>query len=134
MPRFSTMSKQRLAECDYRIQEILNEAIKHMDFTVVCGFRGEEEQDKAYREGKSKVRFPRSKHNQKPSLAVDIAPCRGGTIPWNDVGAFILLAGFILAIACLKKTPLRWGGDWDSDRDMTDQTFNDYPHFEIIEE
>ena len=28
---------------------------------------------------------------------------------------------------------IRWGGDWDSDNIMKDQTFNDLPHFEIID-
>jgi hypothetical protein len=28
---------------------------------------------------------------------------------------------------------LRWGGDWDSDKDTKDQNFNDLPHFELID-
>ena len=26
---------------------------------------------------------------------------------------------------------LRWGGDWDSDKDFNDQSFDDLPHFEL---
>jgi peptidoglycan L-alanyl-D-glutamate endopeptidase CwlK len=26
---------------------------------------------------------------------------------------------------------VRWGGDWDGDRDIDDQTFDDLPHFEF---
>jgi hypothetical protein len=26
---------------------------------------------------------------------------------------------------------IRWGGDWDSDNIMKDQTFNDLPHFQL---
>jgi hypothetical protein len=26
---------------------------------------------------------------------------------------------------------IRWGGDWDGDRSLEDQTFHDLPHFEV---
>jgi peptidoglycan L-alanyl-D-glutamate endopeptidase CwlK len=28
---------------------------------------------------------------------------------------------------------VRFGGDWDGDKDITDQKFNDLVHFELIE-
>ena len=28
---------------------------------------------------------------------------------------------------------LRWGGDWDGDNELRDQTFNDLVHFEVID-
>lgn len=28
---------------------------------------------------------------------------------------------------------IRWGGDWDRDHDVKDQTFNDLVHFEVVD-
>ena len=71
-----------------------------------------------------------SKHNQEPSLAVDVAPW---PIDWNDSHRFYHFAGFVLGIAAALNIRLRWGGDWDSDFDLRDQTFFDLPHFELEE-
>lgn len=121
MPSFGTKSKERLAEIDPRLQEILNEAIKIMDFTVLCGHRGEVEQNKAFAEGKSKLQFPESKHNKTPSLAVDIAPY---PIDWNDIKRFEYLCGIIEGIAHMKGIKVRMGRTF---------SFKDYPHIELVD-
>jgi peptidoglycan L-alanyl-D-glutamate endopeptidase CwlK len=69
-----------------------------------------------------------SKHNSKPSLAVDIAPY---PIDWADDERFYFLAGIIKAASHQVGVKVRWGGDWDSDDDFHDQTFMDLGHFEI---
>ena len=74
MPVFGKRSLQKLETCDPRLQEICKEAIKVMDFTVLCGHRAEDEQNRVYNEGKSKLQWPKSKHNSKPSIAIDLAP------------------------------------------------------------
>ena len=101
MPQFSVRSKKRLKQCDPRLQKILNHAIKEVDFTILCGHRNEEDQNEAYRTGKSTKRWPQSKHNKKPSLAVDVAPWFGPQvkIDWDDLLAFARLAGYFEAIA-----------------------------------
>ena len=128
--KFSNYSKTRLNTCDPRIQEILNEAIKVVDFRVLEGRRGKDLQNLYYRQGKSKLKYPESKHNSSPSMAVDIAPW---PIDWNDRERFVYLAGIIKGIAANMGYKLRWGGDWDSDNNLRDQTFFDLPHFEIVE-
>jgi peptidoglycan L-alanyl-D-glutamate endopeptidase CwlK len=122
MPSFSSVSKERLKECDSRIQTVLNEAIKYYDFSVLCGHRGEEEQNEAYRKGHSKLKYPQSNHNKNPSKAVDVAPY---PIDWKNHKRFYFLAGIILLIAKKKNISLRWGGHW--------KNFVDLPHFEIKE-
>ena len=77
MPRFGKTSKRRLATCHEDLQEILNEVIKYFDCSVLCGHRGEADQNKAYESGHSKVKWPNGRHNKKPSIAVDIL-CRYG--------------------------------------------------------
>ena len=74
MPSFSKRSFDTLATCDARLQSICLEVIKMFDFSVICGHRDEEAQERAFREGFSKARWGQSKHNVKPSKAVDLAP------------------------------------------------------------
>ena len=54
MPKFSKRSLDNLATADIRLQNLFNEVIKFYDCTVICGHRGKEDQDRAYREKKSK--------------------------------------------------------------------------------
>ena len=134
MPSFSNTSQGRLDTCDSRLVEIFEEVIKHWDCTILQGVRPKEEQDEYFRTGRSKVQWPNSKHNVlnpgDKSRAVDVAPY---PIDWNDTRRFDYFAGFVKGIAISKGVTLRWGGDWDSDGDQSDQTFNDLPHFEIKE-
>lgn len=127
MPVFSKKSLERLATCHDDLQVVCHAAIKEMDFMVVCGHRGEADQNKAFAEGKSKLKYPDSKHNKTPSLAVDLAPVKlvdGKTIiDWNDIEAFRKLAVILLHIAGGRGIPLIWGGHWVK--------FKDYPHFEL---
>jgi peptidoglycan L-alanyl-D-glutamate endopeptidase CwlK len=130
MPTFSERSLLRLATCDERLQRVMFEAIKHVDFSVLCGHRGEVEQTAAFRAGTTKVQYPNSKHNAYPSKAVDIVPY---PVDWRDTRRFDYLAGHILGIAGQMGIKLRWGGDWNGNDDMSDQSFNDLPHFELVE-
>jgi peptidoglycan L-alanyl-D-glutamate endopeptidase CwlK len=130
MPSFSKLSLSKLATCDERLQRVFTEVIKYFDCTVVCGFRGEEEQNEAFRTGKSQKKWPNGEHNKTPSMAVDVVPF---PINWNDPKQMIYFAGFVVGIAAQMGIKIRWGGDWDSDRDLKDQNFNDYPHFEIVD-
>lgn len=43
------------------------------DITVLCGYRGKEEQNQAVANGASKTPWPKSHHNRVPSDAVDVA-------------------------------------------------------------
>lgn len=129
MPQFGEISQKRLAECAKPLQDIANEVIKTFDFTILCGHRGELEQTKMLKEGKSTLSYPNSKHNQMPSIAIDVAPY---PIDWNDKERFFLLAGLFFATANAKGIVLRWGGDWNCNWNFEDQTFDDLPHFELV--
>ena len=72
--KYGRRSKERLETLDCRLRDVLMEAIKDMDITILQGHRGKAEQDKAFAEGRSKLKFPQSKHNRSPSMAVDCAP------------------------------------------------------------
>lgn len=129
MYKFGNRSLDNLRTCHPDLQEILEEAIKLVDFAIICGHRNKDEQDKAFHSGMSKVQFPNSKHNTYPSSAVDIAPY---PIDWNNTERFTHLVGIIRGIAHMKGIKIRCGIDWDCDGDITDHSFMDYPHVELV--
>ena len=128
MPKFGKRSLEIISGLDSRLERVLWKAIEIYDFAVLSGYRLKEEQDNLFRNGLSKKKYPGSRHNQWPSCAVDIAPY---PIDWDDLERFYFLAGVIRACANLCKTEIRWGGDWDSDGDLHDQSFMDLGHFEL---
>ncbi len=129
MPRFSRRSKARLKTCDLKLQVLFNEVVRTFDCTIIEGHRGKARQNKAYDDGKSKVRYPMGKHNKKPSVAVDVAPY---PIDWDDRDRFHFFAGFVLGTAEQMNIKIRSGADWDMDWETKDNRFDDLVHFELI--
>jgi hypothetical protein len=130
MAKFSAISKERLATCDDRIQRVMNEVIKYFDCMIMEGNRNEADQNRAYSQGRSKVKFPNGKHNTLPSRAVDAMPF---PVDWKDTKRMCYFAGYVMAIALSMGIKLRWGYDWDGDKDLNDQTFYDGPHYELVD-
>ncbi|MCK9429417.1 MAG: M15 family peptidase [Candidatus Omnitrophica bacterium] len=132
MPTFSKSSLDKLITCDPKLQKLFNEVIKYFDCVVVFGHRGKEDQDKAFAEGNSKVQWPNGKHNTVPSKAIDVAPFINGKISW-DSKQCLYFGGIVKGIATMLGIDIRYGGDWDSDNDVTDNKFNDLVHVELKE-
>lgn len=134
MPKFSRRSTERLASSHPDLQTIFDVVVAHFDCSVLCGHRGEAEQNQMVADGRSKLSWPHSKHNSRPSMAVDVAPY---PIDWRDMKRWYLFGGYVLATARQLygdgqiEHLVRWGGDWDLDTDLSDQRFNDLPHFEL---
>lgn len=128
MYKFSNNSRKNLSTCDIRLQEIFEEVIKHIDCSVICGYRNEYDQNSVYSLGNSKLKFPDSKHNVGPSKAIDVIPY---PVDWSNVNKFYYFAGVVKGVASVLGYKIRWGGDWDSDNEFKDNKFNDLPHFEI---
>ena len=131
MPTFGKRSLRALATCDDRIQQVFNRVIVHFDCTILEGHRGRIRQNEAFDMGRSKVKWPDSRHNTKPSIAVDAAPW---PIDWNDRDRFHYFGGLVIGIARELWIPLYWGGDWNGDGQMRDNRFDDLPHFELRDE
>lgn len=129
MAVLSEYSLTRLNTCHPDLQRLVKEAVKHFDCRVLCGHRNQAEQDQAFHDGNSETPWPRSKHNTQPSVAVDVAPY---PIDWKDTARFHYFAGFMKGLAVQMGIRLRWGGDWDSDTEVKDETFRDLVHFELV--
>lgn len=137
MYQYSEKSKLYLATCHADIRNVFNTVIKHRDCTIIEGHRPEERQNKMKKAKRSQLKWPNSKHNKEPSLAVDVAPYfQSGDVHifWDDRLTFTLFAGLVLGIAHTKGIKLRWGGDWQNMGVVSKNKFNDLVHFELMEE
>jgi len=136
MPTFSARSLRSLSTCDDRLQALFRRVVGIVDCTVIQGHRSEDEQTAAYESGNSKIRWPNGKHNSYPSMAVDVAPVLSSedyAIRWKELRRFYHFAGVVRGVAAEMGLAIRWGGDWDGDFDLSDNTFADLVHFELIE-
>ena len=128
MPKFGRKSRERLSTCESNLQKVFNEVIKHVDCSVLEGHREEDRQNRLYKEGKTKVKYPNGRHNRQPSSAVDVTPY---PVDWKDRERQTLFAGFVIGVASQMGIKLHWGGDWDQDFQVVDNRFDDFPHFEL---
>ena len=124
MAHFGKRSRERLKGVDIKLQHILRQLIKIMDVTIIEGLRTQERQDELVKKGGSKTRF--SKHIE--GRAVDVAPY---PIDWEDRERFHYMGGMLRGIAHEMGVKIRWGGDWDSDGEIKDNSFDDLVHVEI---
>ena len=132
MPKFSKKSLEKLDTCDERLKKLAFKVVETFDCVVVFGNRSEADQNKAFAEGKSKLKYPNSKHNSLPSKAIDLAPYINGEISWDDRQCYYF-AGYVMRIADELGVKIRWGGDWNGNRNVKDQKFNDLVHFELLD-
>jgi len=106
MPQFGQSSKKRLSSCHPKLKKIFNEVIKTVDCSILEGHRDKARQNALYEEGKTKVKYPKGRHNSYPSNAVDVVPY---PIDWDDRERFHLFAGFVIGIYDGVATGIRTG-------------------------
>ena len=121
MYKLSKTSKMHYDTLHPNLKAIIDEVLKIYDISVLCGYRNKEDQDRAFDEDRSKLKFPYSNHNVLPSNAVDIAPY---PLDWSDIEEFCFMAGIIFSIAKKLNIKIRFGKDFKSLRD--------YPHIELV--
>ena len=124
MYKFGKRSRERLKGVDSRLINVLNELIKMMDVTIIEGLRSAERQKELLAKGATKVKY--SKHME--GKAVDLAPY---PIDWENRDGFYYMGGMIRGIAKQMNINIRFGGDWDSDGDTKDNSFDDLVHIEV---
>jgi peptidoglycan L-alanyl-D-glutamate endopeptidase CwlK len=111
----------------------VDELLRYVDVSLISGYRDREEQNALFENNLSQLRFPDSKHNRKPSLAVDLQP---SPRPLNDNdlrAALGFIAGLATMIAKSHGWKLRWGGDWNMNGSVVDNGFDDLFHLELVE-
>lgn len=132
MSAFGTTSRQRLSECDWALQRLMERVVEIRDISIVCGRRGSFDQNEMFKSGASKLQWPHSKHN---SIELSALVTAVDIVPWpeqyTDTPTMLHVAGIVLGVAAEMDIPIRWGGDWDRDGDLNDQTFIDLWHFEL---
>ena len=126
MPKFGKRSKERLKGVDSRLVNVLNTLIKIMDVTIIEGVRSQERQEELLKKGATKVKY--SKHME--GKAVDLAPY---PINWEDRERFHYMGGMLRGIGKQMNLKIRWGGDWDSDGEIADNSFDDLVHVELVD-
>ena len=122
MPYFGSLSLERLATVHPALQDIANDAIQIIDFSIVCGERGEADQEAAFASGASKLHYPHSAHNKKPARAFDFQPYPKPAKN-RENWKYGVVAGVILSCAFRRGYKLRLGGDWGWDA----------PHVELVD-
>ncbi len=140
---FTAAELAALESCHPHLQLVLRDAREIVDYQLIQGHRNEADQNRAFREGKTKLMWPHGNHNSMPSLAADVAPRNfdvaalraGASIDWSDLAAFGRLMGIMEACAWRRELQLRFGLDWDQDWRSVgpdpDESFLDAPHMEL---
>jgi len=132
---WSINSAVKLSDLDPDLQWLMTTVRDEVaDISIITGYRDEDEQNRKFAEGKSKVRFPHGKHNTYPSKAVDFQPYPLPKRKEKLWAALAYIAGRATEIGKRRGLIVRWGGDWDRDGDLTDQNFDDLYHIEIRDE
>lgn len=94
------------------------------DAHLSCVWRGEQEQNQAFAEKKSTLKWPQSKHNKMhralpQSQAMDYFRLGADHKPYWEKQFFLRIANHLDDI----HADITWGGDW--------KNFPDFPHFEL---
>jgi peptidoglycan L-alanyl-D-glutamate endopeptidase CwlK len=136
---YGPQSRENLETVHPTLEQVFDRVLELalIDVTITEGVRSKEVQDEHYRAGRSRVKWPNSKHNVlepgQKSLAVDAAPYVNGRASYNWRHC-IYLAGVVQATARLMGAEIRWGGNWDRDGEpVTDQEFQDLVHYELVQ-
>lgn len=137
MPLFSQKSLANLKTCHPELQVLFFEVIQYWDCIIIEGYRDKAGQERAFRNGNTKLLYPNSKHNTIPSMAVDVYPY---PLPTNkQMGDYYFFGGFVLGIAAMLKAngtmrySVRYGADWNNNQRVSDENFSDGVHFELKE-
>lgn len=138
MSKYSIASQSKLDTCHPDLQAIFFYVILGYDNTIVCGHRGQEDQQEAYKNGYSQLQWPDSKHNKYPSEAVDAVPYETNHLDWGKLQSSNF-AGYVKGIADMLYRygvithHIRCGLDWNNDNNVDDTKFWDGSHFELME-
>lgn len=145
---FGNRSRKKLVTCHEDLQKIFKLAISRskVDFGISEGHRSKAKQYQLFLEGKSKIDgyTKEGMHNKKPSEAVDFYTYHPDLETRRKLAYDKVHLAYIVGLlqSCAAELleageithGIRWGANWDSDGVIDfDQSFDDYPHVELIE-
>lgn len=121
------------AQLDPALAELFDRALElsPFDLSITASHRTLCEHE-ALPPGATQVSWENSKHSSLPSLAGHLDPY---PIDYNDWLRYYVLAGVVMSAAkelCMLDV-VRWGGDWDRDLHLAEETFRDLAHWELID-
>jgi peptidoglycan L-alanyl-D-glutamate endopeptidase CwlK len=119
-------SREKLATCHPNLIRLAIAVNNVYPIQCICGYRNDTDQEKAFKEGKSRLKPGESKHNKKPSLAADFVPDpdrNAKTLDWNDQDEFEKMCLTFEQVADELDIKIRFGRDF---------SFKDYPHIELV--
>jgi peptidoglycan L-alanyl-D-glutamate endopeptidase CwlK len=144
---FGKRSLEKLRTCHKDLQLILSLAISRskIDFGITEGHRSLDRQYELFLQGKSKIdgKSKKGKHNFKPALAADYYIYHPVLETRRKLAYDKVHLSYIAGVidACAEELyekgevthKIRWGANWDSDGVIDyDQSFDDYPHVELL--
>jgi peptidoglycan L-alanyl-D-glutamate endopeptidase CwlK len=133
--KWSSKSLSQLKTVDDKLILLFNEVLKVSPFDLgipdLGGKRTPEQQFALYKAGKSKCDgFDRKSYHQS-GQALDVFVYLDGKVTWEP-DVYKVLSGAVFSKAKeLGINNLRWGGDWNSNWDFSDEGFRDFVHFEL---
>lgn len=142
---WNTRSSAQLNTLVSELRLVMNDALRYSEvpFQLVQGARTIEQQREYFQAGRSKIDpdkyadrkalYLAAKHvvgpEQPLARAVDIIIDLPGKT--YDVNHLCYVAGVVMSTARMRGVRLRWGGNFDRDKEILEQAFRDLPHFEI---
>lgn len=155
---YGKSSFTNLLSCDKKLQAVAVRALEiankcGRDLSVIEGHRSLERQKALLEKGLSQVK--EGKHNEYPSKALDFLPYHitykglsGNPIQVKAIATkygisyevamqkvcaeFYIIAQCFMIAAAELNINIRWGGDWDRDNDVFNNSFDDLGHIELL--
>lgn len=161
MAEFGERSLEKRSGLCPELQEILDDAIKVVDFGILDGHRSRAQHNDNLKNGVTTVKYEKSYHSRKPSHAADLYPYdpkrkmyltgsrqniedfrfkvqqqTGKPFSFAQARSYQLermahVAGVVQGVAIAKGYTITSGRDWNRDGDTLDTKFKDYPHVQI---
>ena len=134
MNTFGSASQMALMTANEMLQRIAHKVLLIKDHSILKGHRPENEQNDAYHATpqRSKLKWPKGKHNALPSKAIDVQtyPRPPKEVDLREEQFYLL--GLYVGIGAELGIELRTGADWNEDGVVSDNGWDDLFHVEIV--
>ena len=109
MNKWGGESHRQRSSCDVRLNLIGDIVLQLKDHSVIKGHKGKEEQDLAFMDGHSKLKWPHGKHNKLPSIAIDVRAWPWPDDPQEQREEQLYLLGLYKGVGHMKGVKIRTG-------------------------